>query len=164
MWTKLIMLKLIRTFYRSYILFMDAVFFQKSRVKITKHSALSSDGTGSLDGSWFSTFQYLWSLWIQLSVVEIHFFLTLQDGDLQVDGGICDALLDKSFSSCHDLLDPSDIIKNCRLDVASKHKSLQTSMCNNLVEYSRSCCHLGITLDQWAAKYNCCEYAIIRFG
>ncbi|KAG1684460.1 SCO-spondin [Nymphon striatum] len=73
--------------------------------------------------------------------------------EIETSPNACDNLWGKS--ACHALFDPSYAVKMCSIDAATKGKSIQTAVCNNLIEYSRRCCEMGVQLDEWMSNFNC---------
>ena len=69
----------------------------------------------------------------------------------------------KSFSSCHDIVDPISFIVMCQEDVCSylNYTSLNNSFCDAFTQYSRACARNDIELS-WREELNiCCKYNIV---
>ncbi|KAE8607130.1 hypothetical protein XENTR_v10011036 [Xenopus tropicalis] len=69
---------------------------------------------------------------------------------------VCKSYLSQSaFSSCQDLLDVSDYVMTCMLDVCSCSSADVSCLCSTLTEYSRQCTHAGGIPQNWRTNDLC---------
>ncbi|OCT57106.1 hypothetical protein XELAEV_18003984mg [Xenopus laevis] len=69
---------------------------------------------------------------------------------------VCKSYLSqRAFSSCHELLDVSDYIMACMLDVCSCSSGNVSCLCRTLTEYSRQCTHAGGGPKNWRTNELC---------
>ncbi|XP_031757167.1 mucin-2 [Xenopus tropicalis] len=69
---------------------------------------------------------------------------------------VCKSYLSQSaFSSCQDLLDVSDYVMACMLDVCSCSSADVSCLCSTLTEYSRQCTHAGGIPQNWRTDDLC---------
>eukprot|EP00079_Xenopus_tropicalis_P024585 XP_012817327.2 PREDICTED: mucin-2-like [Xenopus tropicalis] len=64
-------------------------------------------------------------------------------------------LTQNAFSSCQDLLDVSDYVMACMLDVCSCSSADVSCLCSTLTEYSRQCTHAGGSPQNWRTNDLC---------
>ncbi|KAE8607127.1 hypothetical protein XENTR_v10011033 [Xenopus tropicalis] len=69
---------------------------------------------------------------------------------------VCQNYLSQSpFSSCQDLLDVTDYVMACMLDVCSCSSADISCLCSTLTEYSRQCTHAGGSPQNWRTDDLC---------
>eukprot|EP00079_Xenopus_tropicalis_P034855 XP_017948626.1 PREDICTED: mucin-2 [Xenopus tropicalis] len=69
---------------------------------------------------------------------------------------VCKSYLSQSaFSSCQDLLEVSDYVMACMLDVCSCSSADVSCLCSTLTEFSRQCTHAGGSPQNWRTDTLC---------
>eukprot|EP00079_Xenopus_tropicalis_P034854 XP_017948625.1 PREDICTED: mucin-2-like [Xenopus tropicalis] len=69
---------------------------------------------------------------------------------------VCKSYLSQSaFSSCQDLLDVTDYVMACMLDVCSCSSADVSCLCSTLTEFSRQCTHAGGSPQNWRTDSLC---------
>ena len=72
----------------------------------------------------------------------------------------CGVLRESHFSSCNDMVDPTDFIESCVYDYCHCNEvDREECYCNSLSVYARACSANGIILQSWRENYCCkCTY------
>jgi len=69
----------------------------------------------------------------------------------------CAALRETYFSSCNDMVDPTDFIESCVYDYCHCNEvDREECYCNSLAAYARACSTNGIILQSWRTNF-CCK-------
>ena len=70
---------------------------------------------------------------------------------------MCAVLRETSFSSCNDIVDPTDFIESCMYDYCHCNEvDREECYCNSLAAYAHACSSNGIILQSWRNDY-CCK-------
>ena len=74
---------------------------------------------------------------------------------------LCGVLMESHFSSCNDIIDPTDFIESCVYDYCHCNEAdRQECYCNSLSVYARACSANGIILQSWRENY-CCKCNVV---